>query len=151
VATEGTQACAFGAIGQWSETLDDLVGRIAHRFRRVEVRERARRYLVGLLDRVERKNGWQLAEAIGESGPHGVQRLLNAAIWDADGVRDDLRDYVVEHLGDEDGVLIVDETGFLKKGTKSCGVAAQYTGTAGDTVNCHTTQRIPGRVPRLCV
>lgn len=151
MATEGTQACAFGAIGQWSETLDDLVGRIAHRFRRVEVRERARRYLVGLLDRVERKNGWQLAEAIGESGPHGVQRLLNAAIWDADGVRDDLRDYVVEHLGDEDGVLIVDETGFLKKGTKSCGVAAQYTGTAGDTVNCHTTQRIPGRVPRLCV
>ncbi len=151
MATEGTQACAFGAIGQWSETLDDLVGRIAHRFRRVAVRERARRYLVGLLDRVERKNGWQLAEAIGESGPHGVQRLLNAAIWDADGVRDDLRDYVVEHLGDEDGVLIVDETGFLKKGTKSCGVAAQYTGTAGDTVNCHTTQRVPGRVPRLCV
>jgi len=136
VATEGTQAFAFGAIGQWSETLDDLVGRIAHRFRRVEVRERARRYLVGLLDRVERKNGWQLAEAIGESGPHGVQRLLNAAIWDADGVRDDLRDYVLEHLGDEDGVLIVDETGFLKKGTQSCGVARQYTGTAGDTVNC---------------
>jgi len=117
VATEGTQAFAFGAIGQWSETLDDLVGRIAHRFRRVEVRERARRYLVGLLDRVERKNGWQLAEAIGESGPHGVQRLLNAAIWDADGVRDDLREYVVEHLGDAaSGVLIVDETGFLKKG-----------------------------------
>ncbi len=151
MATEGTQAFAFGAIGQWSETLDDLVGRIAHRFRRVEVRERARRYLGGLLDRVERKNGWQLAEAIGESGPHGVQRLLNAALWDADGVRDDLREYVVEHLGDEEGVLIVDETGFLKKGTQSCGVARQYTGTAGDTVNCHTTQRVPGRVPRLCV
>ncbi len=156
MATEGTQAFAFGAIGQWSETLDDLVGRIAHRFRRVAVRERARRYLVGLLDRVERKNDWQLAEAIGESGPHGVQRLLNAASWDADGERAGcplgrLRDYVVEHLGDEDGVLIVDETGFLKKGTKSCGVAAQYTGTAGDTVNCHTTQRVPGRVPRLCV
>ena len=119
------------------ETLDALHERIAHRFARAEVRERARRYLVGLLDRVERKNGWQLAEAIGECGAKGVQRLLNAAAWDADGVRDDLRDYVVEHLGDEaSGVLIVDETGFLKKGTKSCGVARQYTGTAGDTVNC---------------
>ena len=71
------------------------------------------------------------------SAPKGVQRLLNAATWDADAVRDDLRDYVIEHLGDEtSGMLIVDETGFLKKGTKSCGVARQYTGTAGDTVNC---------------
>ena len=77
-----------------------LHGRIAHRFARVEVRERVRRYLAGLLDRVERKNGWQLAEAIGEFGAKGVQRLLNAATWDADAVRDDLRDYVVEHLGD---------------------------------------------------
>jgi SRSO17 transposase len=78
-----------------------------------------------------------LAEAIGEFGAKGVQRLLNAAAWDADGVRDDLRGYVVEHLGDNtSGILIVDETGFLKKGTKSCGVARQYTGTAGDTVNC---------------
>jgi SRSO17 transposase len=74
---------------------------------------------------------------MGETGPRGVQRLLSAAAWDADGVRDDLRDYVVGHLGDDaSGVLIVDETGFLKKGTKSCGVARQYTGTAGDTVNC---------------
>jgi SRSO17 transposase len=123
-------------IVHWSETLDALHGRIAHRFVRIEVRQRIRRYLAGLLDRIERKNGWQLAEAIGELGAKGVQRLLNAAIWDADGVRDDLRDYVVEHLGDPDGILIVDETGFLKKGTKSCGVARQYTGTAGDTVNC---------------
>jgi SRSO17 transposase len=74
---------------------------------------------------------------MGEAGPRGVQRLLSAAAWDADGVRDDLRAYVVDHLGDEaTGVLIVDETGFLKKGRKSCGVARQYTGTAGDTVNC---------------
>jgi SRSO17 transposase len=110
--------------------------RIAHRFVRSEARERARRSLAGLLDRVERTNGWQLAGAIGETGPRGVQRLLSAAAWDADGVRDDLRDDVVAHLGDEaSGVLIVDETGFLKKGTKSCGVARQYTGTAGDTVN----------------
>jgi SRSO17 transposase len=126
-----------GVIARWSQTLDALHERIAHRFARVEVRERVRRYLAGLLDRVERKNGWQLAEAIGEVGAKGVQRILNAAAWDADAVRDDLRDYVIDHLGDDtSGVLIIDETGFLKKGTKSCGVARQYTGTAGDTVNC---------------
>ncbi len=126
-----------GAITRCAHTLDELHGRIAYRFARAEVRERVRRYLAGLLDRVERKNGWQLAEAIGEMGAKGAQRLLNAATWDADGVRDDLREYVVEQIGDEaSGVLIVDETGFLKKGTKSCGVARQYTGTAGDTVNC---------------
>jgi SRSO17 transposase len=85
---------------------------------------------------VERKNGWQLAEAMGESSPRGVQRLLNSATWDADGVRDDLRTYVVDHLGDAaSGVLILDDTGFVKKGEKSCGVARQYTGTVGDTAN----------------
>ncbi len=126
-----------GVIAWWADALDALHGRIAHRFTRIEVRERVRRYLAGLLDRVERKNGWQLAEASGECGAKGVQRLLNAATWDSDAVRDDLRGYVVEHLGDEaSGVLIIDETGFLKKGNHSCGVARQYTGTAGDTVNC---------------
>ena len=125
------------AVGQWSETLEKLHGRIARRFVRSEARERVQRYLLGLLGRVERKNGWQLAEAIGEMDPQGVQRLLNSARWDADLVRDDLREYVVELLGDEEsGVLIADETGFLKKGEKSVGVARQYTGTAGDTVNC---------------
>src|SRR5215210_6307821 len=125
------------AVGRWSEALEELHGRIAHRFARSEARERVQRYLRGLLGRAERKNGWQLAEAIGETDPQGVQRLLNAAKWDADLVRDDLRDYVVEHLGDDvSGVLIADETGFLKKGEKSVGVARQYTGTAGDTVNC---------------
>ncbi len=84
----------LGVVERWSQALEELHGRIAHRFRRVEVRERARRYLAGLLDRVERKNGWQLAEAIGEMGAKGVQRLLNAAAWDADGVREDLREYV---------------------------------------------------------
>ncbi len=116
--------------------LDAPHARIAHRFQRVEVRERAGRYLAGLLDRVERKNGWQLAEHLGEAGPHGVQRLLNAARWDADAVRDDLRAYVVEHLGEPAGVLVVDETGFLKKGTKSAGVQRQYSGTAGRRENC---------------
>ena len=87
------QICAEpDIIGRWSEALDALHQRIARRFARVEVRERVRRYLVGLLDRVERKNGWQLAEVIGELGAKGVQRLLNAATWDADAVRDDLRD-----------------------------------------------------------
>jgi len=128
----------FAAGGRWSHRLEELHGRIAHRFARSEARERVLRYLSGLLGRIERKNGWQLAEAIGETDPQGVQRLLNSAKWDADLVRDDdLRAYVLEHLGDEDsGVLIVDDTGFLKKGEKSVGVARQYTGTAGDTVNC---------------
>ena len=109
----------------WRAGLDALHARIATRFRRAEARERAKRYLAGLLDRVERKNGWQLAEHLGEAGPQGVQRLLNAADWDEEAVRDELRRYVVEHLGEPDGVLIVDETGFLKKGTKSVGVARQ--------------------------
>jgi SRSO17 transposase len=127
----------LAAIARYADALAELRARIAHRFARAEARERAGRYLAGLLGRVERKNGWQLAEAMGEAGPRGVQRLLSAAAWDANGVRDDLRAYVVDHLGDEaTGVLIVDETGFLKKGSKSCGVARQYTGTAGDTVNC---------------
>ena len=125
------------AIERYTDAWAELYARIGCRFARAEARERAGRYLAGLLERVPRKNGWQLAEAIGETGSRGVQRLLSAATWDTDGVRDDLRDYVVAHLGDEaTGVLIVDETGFLKKGRKSCGVARQYTGTAGATENC---------------
>ena len=116
------------AIGGWSEALEELHRPIADRFARSEASERVKRYLVGLLGRVERRNGWQLAEAIRETDPQGVQRLLNSAKWDADAVRDDLREYVVEHLGDEEsGVLVADETGFLKKGKKSVGVARQYT------------------------
>ena len=123
-------------IASWREGLDTLHARIACRFRRSEARARAKRYLAGLLDRVERKNGWQLAEHLGEAGPQGVQRLLNAADWDVEAVRDDLRAYVTEHLGEAAGVLIVDETGFLKKGTKSVGVQRQYSGTAGRIENC---------------
>ncbi len=119
----------------WATTLDALHTRIAPRFRRAEARSRVRRYLAGLLAPVERKNGWQLAEHLGESGPQGVQRLLNAADWDADAVCDDSISFVAEHLGDVEGVLIVDETGFLKKGTKSVGVARQYSGTAGRREN----------------
>jgi SRSO17 transposase len=123
-------------VAGWRAGLDALHARIAGQFRRAEVRERARRYLAGLLDRVERKHGWQLAAHLGEHGPQGVQRLLNAAHWDADAVRDDLRSYVVEHLGEPEGVLVIDETGFLKKGTKSVGVKRQYSGTAGRVENC---------------
>jgi len=135
--THGRIAQQPDAVDRCSETLEALHRRIARRFARSETRNRAWHYLLGLLGRVERKNGWQLAEAIGEDEPLGVQRFLNSAKWDAEAVRDDLREYVVEHLADEEsGVLIADETGFLKKGEKSVGVARQYTGTAGDTVNC---------------
>lgn len=116
--------------------LDALHAAIAPRFRRPEVRARARRYLDGLLGGSTRKNGWQLAEALGERTPDGVQCLLNAAQWEADAVRDDLQRYVVKHFGDTDAVLVVDETGFLKKGVKSAGVARQYSGTAGRIENC---------------
>ncbi len=118
---------------------DDLMtlhARIAPRFGRPEVRARVGRYLAGLLGPVERRNGWHLAEQIGEQTPDGVQRLLRTARWDAEAVRDDLRAYVVERLGNPDAVLVIDETGFLKKGTKSVGVARQYSGTAGRIENC---------------
>jgi SRSO17 transposase len=120
----------------WLAGLDDLFARVAGRFGRVEPRRQARLYLMGLLAPVERKNGWQLAEAAGDATPDRMQRLLNNARWDARQVRDDLRGYVAEHLGDPGGVLIVDETGFLKKGTKSAGVQRQYSGTAGRVENC---------------
>jgi len=123
-------------IASWQEELIMLQARIAPRFGRSEVRTRAGHYLAGLLQPLERRNGWQLAEALGETTPDGVQRLLRTARWDADDVRDDLRSYVVERLGDPAAVLVIDETGFLKKGTKSAGVARQYSGTAGRIENC---------------
>lgn len=133
---ERAPALTSETIQQWATGLDTLHRRLAPRFRRPEVRDRARRYLAGLLGPVERKNGWQMAEHLGERHPRGVERLLTGAQWDVDAVRDDLRAYVVEHLGEKGGVLVVDETGFLKKGTKSEGVARQYSGTAGRTENC---------------
>lgn len=123
-------------LGGWDVELQGLHGRIASRFQRAEPRYRALGYLRGLLSPVARKNGWQLAEQLGERTPDGVQRLLNAAHWDAEAVRDDLRDYVVERLADPEAVLVVDETGFLKKGTHSVGVKRQYSGTAGRIENC---------------
>jgi SRSO17 transposase len=119
-----------------TEALDEVQQRIGPRFRRAEVRRRVRRFLEGLLAPVERKNGWQLAEALGERSPHGVQRLLAEADWDQEAVREQLRAYVLDHLGEAAGILVVDETGFLKKGKKSAGVAPQYSGTAGGRANC---------------
>ncbi len=123
-------------IGQGAEALAVLCGRIGKHFGRAEVRKRVGHYLHGLLASVERKNGWQMAEELGEANAHGVQRLLEEADWDEEAVRDELRGYVVEHLGAADGILVVDETGFLKKGKKSAGVARQYSGTAGRRENC---------------
>src|ERR687885_1653513 len=120
----------------WAAELERLCERIAPHLGRVEVRRRVGAVLRGLLGEIERKNGWQLAEHAGEATPDGIQRLLNQARWDVERVRDELRAYVAEHLGDAGGVLVVDETGFLKKGSKSAGVQRQYSGTAGRIENC---------------
>ena len=121
---------------RWAQELAAVMERIGARFGRVEPRRRALAYVRGLLAPVERKNGWQLAEAAGDRTPDGVQDFLARAHWEADLVRDDLRAYVVAHLGDGQAVLVLDETGFIKKGDKSCGVQRQYSGTAGRIENC---------------
>src|SRR5215467_10721774 len=119
----------------WADRLEEVQDRLAPYFERSEPRQRAIAYLRGLLSVTERKNGWQLAELAGEGTPDGMQRLLTTAKWDADQVRDDLQQYILKHLADPEAVLVVDETGFLKKGKKSVGVAAQDTGTAGKIAN----------------
>src|SRR5438034_7773803 len=133
---EAEDAATLDEVAAWARGLGAMHARIAHRFGRPEPRRRALQYLTGLLSPVERKNGWQLAEQAGEPTPDGMQRLLATADWDAEQVRDDLRAYVVEHLGDPAAVLVIDETGFLKKGTTSVGVQRQYSGTAGKVDNC---------------
>jgi SRSO17 transposase len=124
------------AIEGWAQGLDEVHARIAKRFVRAEPRQRALAYLRGLLSPVERKNGWQLAEEAGEGTPDGMQRLLSTAQWDADAVRDDLIAYVKEYLAEPEAILVLDETGFVKKGKKSAGVKRQYTGTVGKRENC---------------
>jgi SRSO17 transposase len=133
---EVDEAATVEEVQAWAAGLQALHARIAGRFVRAEPRRRVLAYLKGLLGNVGRKNGWQLAEHAGERTPDGMQRLLATADWDPDLVRDDLRGYVVEHLGDPGAVLVVDETGFLKKGTTSVGVQRQYSGTAGKVDNC---------------
>src|SRR3954462_3938934 len=105
----------------WAQELEAVAGRIAPQFGRAEPRRRSLTYLQGMLAPLERKNGWHLAEAAGDCSPHGMQEFFSRVHWDADALRDDLRAYVVEQLGDADAVLVLDETGFLKKGTKSGG------------------------------
>ncbi|WP_425525579.1 IS701 family transposase [Streptomyces albidoflavus] len=124
------------AAAQWDLELDDLFLAIGHRFGRVELRRRMRDYVRGLLAPVARKNSWQLAEQAGHSTPDGLQHLLAGSKWEPDDIRDDLQEYVAAKLGDADGVLIIDDTGFSKKGTTSAGVQRQYSGTAGRTENC---------------
>jgi SRSO17 transposase len=126
----------FERMEQWMTEFEDFHARFAHLFARSEPREEARQYLRGLLAPVARKNCWQMAEVVGERDPQAMQRLLYSACWDTDGARDELRHFVIDRFGDEDGIGVVDETGFLKKGTKSVGVKRQYSGTAGKVENC---------------
>jgi SRSO17 transposase len=120
---------------QWQELLDELLGRVAGRFGRVDLRRRAKAFVRGLLADLPRKNCWTIAEHAGDPSPDGMQHLLGRAVWDADALRDDVRGYLTEHLGDPEAVLVVDETGDLKKGTGTVGVQRQYTGTAGRIEN----------------
>ena len=123
-------------VESWAAQLEVIHARIARHFARSEPRQRVLAYLKGLLSNCTRKNGWQLAELMGEMTPDGMQRLLSSAKWDADGVRDELQSYIVEHLGDGQAIGVLDETGFLKQGDKSVGVGRQYSGTAGRVENC---------------
>jgi SRSO17 transposase len=121
---------------QWAQALTHLHARSAARFARPEPRQRALKYLQGILSSIERKNGWQLAEHAREARPDGMQRLLGSAVWDTDGVRDDLRTYTLEHLGNQSAIVVIDETSFPKQGKKSAGVGVQYCGTTGQVENC---------------
>jgi SRSO17 transposase len=130
-----TDATASSIVGGQAY-LADVARRLAPYFARWQSRHRVMAYLRGLLSEAARQNSWQVAEICGESTPYGFQYLLSRADWDAAAVRDELRRYVIQHLGDSNGVLVLDETGFLKKGAHSAGVARQYSGTAGKVENC---------------
>lgn len=123
-------------IQRWADELESLIQWITPRFSRVDLQAQAGHYLHGLISRAQRKNNWQLAEELGHDSPTNLQHFIARARWNADEIRDDLREYVDEQLGDDDAVLIIDETGFLKKGTHSVGVKRQYSGTAGRIENC---------------
>ena len=120
----------------WTSLFDQLCERIGPSFARSETRAGVKAYLAGLLSPIERKNGWQLAEEAGLPTPYTMQFLLNRALWDSDAVREQLQAYVREQMAGADGMLVIDETGFLKKGNKSVGVQRQYSGTAGRIENC---------------
>ena len=120
----------------WASSLRDLKARTRGLFTQERVAASAGAFLDGLLGDERRKTGWMRAEAAGDPGPWRQQAILGRGRWDADELRDIVRDYVIEHLGAEDAVLVIDETGFLKQGKASCGVARQYTGSAGKITNC---------------
>src|SRR3954449_4635270 len=123
-------------LGLWAASLREIKQRIRPLFKQERVARNVGLFLEGLLGDEQRKTGWMRAEAAGDPGPWRQQAILGRGDWDADALRDIVRDYVIEHLADDDAVLVIDETGFLKQGTASCGVARQYTGSAGKITNC---------------
>src|SRR5579862_4210986 len=125
-----------GSLLEWGHELSALKARLAPVFRRSDVRASAGAFIDGLLSGATRKTGWQLAEQAGLARPYRMQSLLGRGSWSAEALRDKVREEVISTLGDPNGVLVVDETGFLKKGTHSVGVARQYSGTAGRIENC---------------
>ena len=135
-------------VRRWAAGIEEIGRRIGSHFARREARERALEYIRALLSPAERKNSWQLAEIAGDSNPYGLQNLLGRSEWDHDGVRDELRAYVLEHLGDPEGTLVLDETSFAKKGDKSVGVARQYCGSLGKRENCQVGVLLAYSSPR---
>src|SRR3984885_15665375 len=125
-----------GSLLRWEQELSELKARLSPVFGRAETRASARSFIDGLLSGATRKTGWQLAEQAGLARPYRMQSLLGRGSWSADALRDKVREEVISTLGEPNGVLVVDETGFLKKGTHSVGVARQYSGTAGRVENC---------------
>src|SRR5476649_1552718 len=123
-------------LGLWASSLRDVKSRIGRLFTQDRVAASAGLFLDGLVGGEQRKTGWMRAEAAGDPGPWRQQAILGRGRWDADGLRDIVRDYALETLADKDAVLVIDETGFLKQGKASCGVARQYTGSAGKITNC---------------
>src|SRR5471032_861992 len=132
-----TQAASIEeTLALWAASFREIKARIRPLFRQERVATNAGLFLEGLVGDEQRKTGWMRAEAAGDPGPWRQQAILGRRDWDADALRDIVGDYVVEHLADDDAVLVVDETGFLKQGKASCGVARQYTGSAGKITNC---------------
>lgn len=148
--TSRGEATTITDVGRWTQVLAHFHARIASLFARPEPRRRALAYVQGLLSSIPRKNGWQLAEHAREATPYGMQRLLADAVWDADLVRNEVRNYVLEHLGHPHVTLVIDETSFPKRGTKSVGVQKQYCGTTGPCVthNSLLVRKFEGKMRR---
>ena len=134
--TPARMETTVGDVCHWAHCLEELHARIVPRFARPEPRRRVLAYLRGVLSSTERKNSWHLAQHAREATPYGMQRLLASAVWDAERVRDDLRTYVLEQLGNQEAILVIDETSFPKRGKHSAGVKRQYCGTTGQLENC---------------